>query len=91
MIAAIKICHCGARVRGGERCGNCSRDVPTPQRKEAKRFYSSTRWRKFRQNILAHRPLCELCHGRGQVTPAVDVHHLKRRIENPAAPVDPHN
>lgn len=43
----------------------------------AKRGYDED-WRKLRLVKLARDPLCEHCKARGEVTPAVEVDHIRR-------------
>lgn len=41
-----------------------------------RKIYQSQRWRMLRLAKLADSPLCERCHQKGLVKPAVDVHHI---------------
>lgn len=40
-------------------------------------FYQSQRWRRVRLQFLQQHPLCAECEGRGIVTPATVVDHIK--------------
>ena len=41
-----------------------------------RRLINSTAWRALRNTMIAARPLCEDCQGRGMLTPATEVHHI---------------
>ena len=60
------------------------------RRREAKRFYASTRWRRLRAAILAESPLCSRCPP-DRPTPAVEVHHREPRDVAPERELDPEN
>jgi 5-methylcytosine-specific restriction enzyme A len=58
----------------------------TPVRARAKvgdPFYWSTRWRKFRSQVLREQPLCEDCLAHDELTEATEVHHIKKRVDRP--------
>lgn len=38
--------------------------------------YNSRRWRALRISHLKTHPLCQICEGRGLITPGQDVHHV---------------
>lgn len=60
---------------------------------EDRKFYWSSQWRKLRAAFL-RRPenaLCGLCLERGRVEPAVDVHHVKARLDYPELALDEAN
>src|SRR4051812_43113032 len=60
----------------------------TEARKEAKRFYASTAWRKLRRYHLAGAPLCVDCQAEGRLTPAEHVHHKVKRSDAPTLALD---
>lgn len=41
-------------------------------------------WQRFRERVLAKRPLCEDCQDRGHITLAIDVHHIRKVTDYPA-------
>lgn len=41
------------------------------------------RWQQFRERYLAEHPLCKDCEERGIVTPATDIHHIKKLKDHP--------
>lgn len=55
------------------------------QHKAERSFYWSSRWREFRKWFLgqAANALCGECLKIGRTTPAVDVHHIKPRLDYP--------
>jgi 5-methylcytosine-specific restriction protein A len=61
-----------------------ARSYERAERRQAdKNFYSSTRWRRFRDWFLARHPLCAKCDEAGRTTLAAHVHHVKPRRERP--------
>jgi 5-methylcytosine-specific restriction endonuclease McrA len=60
-------------------------------RREAKRFYASTVWRRLRALFLVDEPLCHDCEQLGRLTPAVEVHHVQARRKRPDLALDPEN
>jgi 5-methylcytosine-specific restriction endonuclease McrA len=48
-------------------------------------------WERFRKRILAQHPFCADCLRRGQMTPARDVHHIKKLRDFPQFRLDPRN
>ena len=54
-----------------------------PDRREAIRFYGSSRWKKLRQLILDTHPLCVDCESDGVLRQATVVDHVKPRSERP--------
>jgi 5-methylcytosine-specific restriction enzyme A len=63
----------------------------TEERREAKRFYKSPRWRRLRAYVLAQRPLCQQCQAAGRITPAHHVHHTTPRRQRPEQALDQAN
>ncbi len=53
-------------------------DLAERQRGSAARRGYDQDWRRLRLVKLARDPLCEHCEARGQVTPAVEVDHVRR-------------
>lgn len=45
------------------------------ERDPASRERYGAEWRRIRERFIAAHPLCELCKGRGRLTPATEVHH----------------
>lgn len=41
------------------------------------------KWRQFALRYLSENPLCRDCDGNGKVTPATDVHHIKKLVDYP--------
>lgn len=81
---ACKRSGCRGVVRGGV-CSVCgvlraARLAEADDRRgtSAERGYDH-RWTKVRLMVLRSRPLCEMCHAAGRVTPATDVHHIIAR------------
>ncbi|MBR4470922.1 MAG: HNH endonuclease [Erysipelotrichaceae bacterium] len=61
-----------------------------------KQFYSSAAWQKCREAYKKeHNYLCEECQKRGMITPAEEVHHIKKltkyNIDNPDITLNPKN
>jgi 5-methylcytosine-specific restriction protein A len=56
--------------------------------KTSERGYDWT-WQRFRQTILAARPLCEDCQAEGRAVPGRDVHHVAKIRNNPDRRLDP--
>jgi 5-methylcytosine-specific restriction protein A len=50
---------------------------------EAHEFYSSSKWRKFREGYLQRHPLCVTCKAKGFIVAATEVHHIKSRLQHP--------
>ena len=59
-----------------------------PARQEDKNFYSSKRWRDTRAAFLRKNPLCVDCEKAGRFVPALHVHHLVERKEDPSRSFD---
>ncbi len=57
--------------------------VATEERKEAWRFYGSTRWKRMRVMVLNEQPLCVRCEEQGLTEPAMEVDHIIDRVERP--------
>lgn len=57
-------------------------------REFAKKFYSSTAWKKCRKTYLYEHPYCERCLKKGLIVPAEHVHH-KVYIDTPEKLNDP--
>ena len=49
----------------------------TDMRKLRQKAYQNTEWRKLREVYMHEHPLCSDCLGKGKVTPATSVHHIK--------------
>ena len=49
------------------------------------------RWLRFRKHYLARHPLCVHCQERGDITPAQEVHHLKKLADYPELQYDENN
>lgn len=65
---------CGAII--ADRCAACAKRYDAqPDRKADKAFYSSQRWRKFRQYMLNLEPMCRQC----KTAVAVHLHHEQPR------------
>lgn len=64
-------------------------------RSKQKRFYSSKRWRKCRDNYLSEHPLCERCAMAGIASVAEHVHHIKElddfTVDDPMIALNPDN
>ncbi len=58
-----------------------------PERIEARRFYCSEHWRRFRAMIVRQRPVCEEC----GAEPSSHVHHVKPRRSHPELAFDESN
>lgn len=61
-----------------------------PELSSAKRGYGSD-WRKLRGWYIQQHPFCEDCKACGKVTPAVDVHHIKKIADRPDLRLEPTN
>jgi 5-methylcytosine-specific restriction enzyme A len=80
---------CSAYATKCERfCEKHKSDEPKPDRSEydknrrnpeSKKFYNSPLWRAVREDVLALRPVCEVC----QRTSAEHVHHIIPLSERP--------
>ncbi len=59
-------------------------------RYETRIWYCQSAWRKCRAAFLANpaNALCADCKARGVIRPAVDVHHVKSRLEYPERAYD---
>lgn len=80
MIAST--CACGGIIRDKV----CSRCGPKQTRKHSKttkqRGYGSD-WQRFRARHLAENPLCIDCEKAGKVTPANELHHIRKIKDRP--------
>ncbi len=77
---------CRVLVRTGNYCELHRRERDrgiSPARAEAFDFYSSSRWRTFRAQVLGESPWCIECWKRGQRVRATDVDHIIRRRLRP--------
>lgn len=45
-------------------------------RESRQKIYQSAEWKKLREAKLIANPLCEICLAKGEVTPAIDIHHI---------------
>ena len=54
----------------------------TDARKLRQQAYNNTAWRKLRDTFLKEHAVCTDCIGKGRVTPAQDVHHIKSPFQN---------
>ena len=82
MITA-RLCRCGTRVRGSNRCPACT---PTT----AQRGYDYA-WEKLRARILEEEPLCRSCDELGRAVPAHHVHHIEPVDECRSLRLEPSN
>lgn len=76
--APVRRCSgCGDKVQG--RCDKCHRRNHDRHVRKPDPFLNSRAWRKLSKAKLAADPLCEDCLECDRITPAVEVHHLKKR------------
>lgn len=66
----------------GKSIGLVCRDMDRPDRRspearEWRKLYATTRWKKSRLQFLGAHPLCEPCEKRKRLTPATVVNHRK--------------
>lgn len=67
------------------------------QRADDRRFYSSTRWVKFREWFFVHseyaeaNAMCVECRKAGRVKPATQLDHIKPRKQYPELAYEPSN
>ena len=73
-------CKCGGIVRDKvcDRCGPRVQKRP----KTAARGYDG-RWQRKRKRYLAEHPLCVDCEANDMVTPASEVHHVRKIKDRP--------
>jgi hypothetical protein len=45
---------------------------------DVRRLYSSARWRRLRQQVLAQSPVCSDCQTAGRMRASVEVHHVEK-------------
>lgn len=50
-------------------------DRRSPEAKEYRKLYKTTRWARIRANQLRAKPLCEWCEAKGHIVPASVCHH----------------
>jgi 5-methylcytosine-specific restriction enzyme A len=79
---------CPQRARPGARfCAEHEkerwRELDRDRRTAAARGYDSKGWRAFRPWFLLRHPLCEDCLEQSRLTPASEVHHLKKIKTHP--------
>jgi 5-methylcytosine-specific restriction enzyme A len=67
-----------------------ARDYERERGSSASRGYGYD-WRKFREHVLAERPLCQDCDAAGRVTAAEEVHHVVKPRIRPDLRLDPQN
>lgn len=59
---------------------------------ETSEFYTSARWRAFRERIMRRDEYtCQRCKRYGKLTPAREVHHIKHLDEYPELAFEPSN
>ena len=69
---------CGTIVKDKAWCEQHQPARPKDRRKSASQRGYGVVWRRFRRKYLADYPLCEDCKERGRVSPAEEVHHIKK-------------
>ena len=77
--APPRLCHRCHKLHSGP-CPEAP--VRTHERTTKERGYGAD-WQAFRKRRLTDQPLCEDCIEAGRVTPATEVHHLKKIKDRP--------
>lgn len=77
--AAPRLCACGARVPGGQRCRRCRQAADRARPADHYPFYGSAAWRRLRADVLREEPQCRRC-GRA----SVEADHILPRRRWPA-------
>lgn len=54
----------------------------TEARKLRQNTYNLPAWRKLRNTYIREHAICTDCIGKGKITPAVDIHHIKTPFQN---------
>ena len=68
----------------------CAKHQPAKAHKDADPFYTSVRWRRFRDWYIGKHPLCEMCQAEGREVTAVIVDHIVE-LKDGGAPLDEDN
>lgn len=54
----------------------------TENRKLRAKAYNNSTWKKLRETYLKEHAVCQMCIGKGKITPATSVHHIKSPFQN---------